>query len=173
MLFRSRLGVFDSGGDGFANNHEVGLWIPNNDNLTGTFLLSATVPAGTVAPLIDGFRWVEIPPVLVSLGIRYSIGAYYSDGDVDLLTTPAAPVFTHDVGAVAQNGRFSVGPGLSFPNIFTSPPSEGQLGDRFFEANFRYVVVPEPSLGLLLLPGLAYLFLRPRRNVSRLGGAHE
>ena len=171
-LLITRLGVFDGGGDGLAISHEVGVWLRNPGGNTGTLLMSATVPAGTVAPLIDGFRWVEIAPLLISFNTVYSIGAYYSDGDVDLLTTPAAPVFTHDIGQVVQNGRFAYGPGLAFPYIYRSS-AEGQIGERFYAANFRYEVVPEPSLGLLLVSGLAYLFLRRRRSVSRLGGPNE
>src|SRR5439155_1220605 len=47
----TQLGVFDSGGDGLINPHEVGLWRIGDDNISSTLLASATVPAGTDAPL--------------------------------------------------------------------------------------------------------------------------
>lgn len=47
------LGYYDEGGDGLANNHLVTLW----DNSTGNIIASATVPAGTTAPLVNGYRW--------------------------------------------------------------------------------------------------------------------
>src|SRR4051812_6006637 len=50
------LGYYDQNGDGLANSHLVTLW----DNSTQGILASATVPAGTAAPLINGYRWVQL-----------------------------------------------------------------------------------------------------------------
>src|SRR5262249_43504536 len=50
------LGYYDQGGDGLANSHLVTLW----DNSTQGIIASATVPAGTAAPLVNGYRWVAL-----------------------------------------------------------------------------------------------------------------
>src|SRR6266850_5379498 len=55
-IFITQLGVFDSGGDGLINPHEIGLWRQEAGG-SSTLFVSATVPAGTAASLIDGYRW--------------------------------------------------------------------------------------------------------------------
>jgi hypothetical protein len=73
------LGYYDENGDGLVNSHLVTLW----DNSTQTIIASATVPAGTAAPLINGYRWVQLPStVQLNYGSYYVIGAQ-TDG-VDL-----------------------------------------------------------------------------------------
>src|SRR5712671_4882521 len=47
------LGYYDENGDGLANSHLVTLW----DNNTQAIIATAIVPAGTVAPLVNGYRW--------------------------------------------------------------------------------------------------------------------
>src|SRR2546422_9554426 len=50
------LGYYDQNGDGLANSHLVTLW----DNSTQSIIASATVPAGTAAPLVNGYRWAPL-----------------------------------------------------------------------------------------------------------------
>jgi len=159
----TQLGVFDSGGDGLANPHEIGLWRDDPGHLTGTLLASATVPAGTDAPLIGGYRWVSISPVLIPHALAsYVVGAQYSTGDADDTVTPHPSPFGPDIGAVPVNGRLAYASELTFPAAYTSPPSEGIPGERFFEPNLQYVVVPEPSVWFLLPGSLFWIFLRRR-----------
>lgn len=164
----TQLGVFDSGTDGLINFHQIGLWRRDPGGLTGTLLASATVPAGTDAPLIGGYRWVSIPPVHLSIGLAfYAVGAHYSAADADALFTPSPSQFASGIGLVLANGKLAFGPDLAFPAAYTGPPCEGCLGERFFEPNLQYVVVPEPSSWLLLSSALVFLFLRYRhRNHS-------
>src|SRR4029077_14956851 len=73
------LGYYDENGDGLANSHLVTLW----DNSTQGIIASATVPTGTAAPLVDGYRWVQLSSTLtLNYGSYYVIGAQ-TDG-VDL-----------------------------------------------------------------------------------------
>jgi hypothetical protein len=65
------LGFFDRNGNGLAIPHSVGIW----DAITHHLLASATVPAGTTAPLQDNFRYVSIPQTLLTEGQSYVIGA--------------------------------------------------------------------------------------------------
>ena len=64
----SALGVYDSGFDGLVNAHDTGIF-----DSAGTLLVSTTIPSGSVAPLIDKFRYVSITPLLLSSG-TYTIG---------------------------------------------------------------------------------------------------
>lgn len=72
-----KLGVFDADSDGLTTAHEVGIW----EVMTGKLVVSATVPAGTEAELIDGFRYVKLPePVELKGGVPYRIGALFARG---------------------------------------------------------------------------------------------
>src|SRR6059036_3978960 len=54
-------------GDGLAQPRFVGLWDSN-----GVLLTSVTVPAGTAAPLIDRFRYQDVPtPISLAAGHTY------------------------------------------------------------------------------------------------------
>jgi hypothetical protein len=56
------LGFYDAGGDGLANSHTMALWETGwNGQSSRGLLAEITVPAGTSAPLIDGYRWVQLP----------------------------------------------------------------------------------------------------------------
>ena len=163
------LGVYDYNGDGLANAHAVGLW--SND---GTLLASTTVPAGTAAPLIDGYRYSSITPVLYSTSVfrnagsfnwQYIIGAAYSANDSDDVVTPLdgglnGTLYRWKDPAFAF-GRAGFGSGLPFPSPYsTSGAPEFPASSPFLEVNFLFQVVPEPSVSLLLAPGLLYLCLR-------------
>ena len=162
----TRLGIFDYGGDGLVNSHEVGLWLRDPGSDTGSLLASVTIPAGTTADFIDGYRWMSIPPVSMPVGLAaYTVGAHYSAGDADAVGVVVIGQEAPDIGFVFENGRLAFGPDLAFPNIYTSSP-EGQLGPRFWEANFQYRVVPEPATWLLLALGLPVLFLCRRRIMN-------
>ncbi len=66
------LGIFDAGGDGLANPHQVGIW-----DASQNLVASVNVPAGTVATLLAGYRFQTINPVTLSAGQQYVIGAFY------------------------------------------------------------------------------------------------
>ncbi|HEY1377403.1 MAG TPA: DUF4082 domain-containing protein [Gemmataceae bacterium] len=138
-LVVTRLGLWDQGGNGLTESHEVGLWTAG-----GTLLGSVTVPAGTGGTLIGQFRYADLGPSLVlSAGQTYVLGAHYP--------TPADPfrldnntdmpsLFSGD--ATYEQPRSNGG--FNFPN-----PTLGTFA--YVGPNLEYVVaaVPEPS-GLLL-----------------------
>jgi hypothetical protein len=151
----TQLGVFDAGGDGLVNAHEVGLW-RQIDNLTGVLLTSVTVPAGTAAPLNGGYRWVPISPVAIPPDITtYVVAAQYSAGDVDNLVTPYVDSFPSGLVIYPDMGRGALGSNLPYP--------AGGGPTPYWQPNLQFTLVPEPSVWLLLSPGLLYLLFYHRK----------
>lgn len=169
----TQLGVFDAGGDGLVNSHAIGLWA-----LDGTLLASATVPAGTGAPLIDGYRYASISPVIIPRATSeidpntaFILAAQYSTADADDLLTPFSAGLTPGIGGWSGNfpsiGWYGLGSDLPFPNRRTQPTMEGSGGRIFWEPNFQFGAIPEPSVFSMLAPGLLYLFVRQRKVYKR------
>lgn len=110
----TQLGLYDHLGEGFAGSAAVGIF-----DSAHQLLASVDMPAGTVAPLRDGFRWVAIPPLTLVAGQAYFIDAipevnpvaYTVSYSQVTLTSPEItlqPGSTHFVYA---------GPGLHFPTM--------------------------------------------------------
>jgi hypothetical protein len=127
----TNLGLFDSDNNGLTASHAVTIWTS-----TGTQLVQATIPAGTGATLINGFRYVSIAPLLLAAG-DYTIGGYY----------PFSPTATEPYAALANSIQTAsvvtyVGPrsgelpfavfGFPSDDIFSSPNS-------YFGPNFQFI----------------------------------
>jgi hypothetical protein len=157
----TKLGVLDNNGDGLVNSHQIGLW-----RLDGTLIVSATVPAGIAAPLIDGYRYVSIAPVLLPSFTSTIIAAQFAAGDSD--GAVVSPVWNWSTlnpqaDVSPSYGWYGIGSGLPFPNLRTVPLNETTFGPGFWEVNFRYVAVPEPSSVALLSGGLLLFGALKRR----------
>lgn len=74
------LGYYDNNGDGLVNSHTVSLWDASAGN---TLLASVEIPAGTAAPLVNGFRWVQLPAIV---NLTYN-NWYVIDAQVDKVDT--------------------------------------------------------------------------------------
>ena len=83
------LGVWDHKLDGFATEIPVGIW-----NAEGQLLVSRTVPKGKAATEVDGFRYVDIAPIVLQPGTGYVIGAAYT------------PQTKENIGGGNSNGKF-------------------------------------------------------------------
>jgi hypothetical protein len=149
----TQLGVFDADGNGLVNPHAVGLWADD-----GTLLGSTTIPAGIAAPLVDGYRYAPITPVLIRPGhyplfpLSARVAAEFSAGDADDFVTPIGGGFVDPVypqynysGAYTW-AFFGLGAGLPFPSGgWTTgqcqPEGYGCSAPPFYEVNFQFIVV--------------------------------
>jgi hypothetical protein len=104
-----QLGVFDTGSDGLAQAHPVGIY-----NTAGVLLATVTVPSGTAASLDSGFRWASLTtPLTLNAGTTYILGAWYStNADTFGNTATINSNFT-----LVKDRYFDGGGGLTFPNL--------------------------------------------------------
>ncbi|MGA2246534.1 MAG: hypothetical protein ABSH48_16180 [Verrucomicrobiota bacterium] len=98
------LGFWDANGTGLLTAHTVSIFkYDGSFNPSGYDLVAtATIPAGTVAPLIDGYRWVGIPTtVLPDSG---QDGGYYA-----ILATEAQDTWAGNSYAAGQYMNPAIG----------------------------------------------------------------
>ncbi len=144
----THLGLYDLGDNGFVIAHPIGLWRLSDEML----LASGTISAGTVNPLLNHFRYIEIPSVPLTVGEDYVIGYYSASGSTDWVITSAInvqvdPAITLVAARWGNRGEFKI-------------PANITIYDRF-GPNFQFV----PELGTVLLIGLGGLaLLRKRRK---------
>lgn len=131
----TKLGGYDPQGDGFANEHIIGIF---NTAVDTTPLASITIPAGSSpagATLVadedaggNGGTWfVPITPITLTAGTRYDIiGQGFTDPDLFLNAPPANYNIGQDLTSVL-GGRPSI------TGIVDSSTSE-----VFFGPNFEY-----------------------------------
>jgi len=168
------LGYYDHGGDGLASSHLVTLW----DNNTQTIIASATVPAGTAAPLVNGFRWVQLAStVTLNYGSYYVIGAHTDGVDLwgDIIANNSPD--NGNNGQISWNSQYvQLGSGWEFTragrydssgNYPGEPPNQAGSDAIYPVANLGYNVVPVPEpAGLMLLAvgATVWGFSSRRRN---------
>jgi hypothetical protein len=153
------LGYYDQNGDGLANSHVVTLW----DNSNQTIIGSVTVPAGTAAPLLNGYRWAPLSSTLtLNFGSYYVVGAQTDGVDNwgDLISNTAPD--NGNSGQITWNSQYvQLGSGWEFTragrydsvgNYPGEPPNQSGFDSIYPVANlgFDLSVVPEPS-GLCVL----------------------
>lgn len=126
------LGVWDHQNDGLNQAIPVGLW-----DTDGRMLASATVPAGTAAEAVKGFRYVSIDALRLRAGNTYVIGAAYTPGTKENVVGGGTAVSFSTDGAIRWNRRRRIirKPGLTFPELELKPASTsgnpGAFGPNF------------------------------------------
>jgi hypothetical protein len=169
------LGYYDENGDGLANSHLVTLW----DNSTQTILASATVPAGTAAPLIDGYRWVQLPSTLtLNYGSYYVIGAQTDGvdlwGDIIVNNSPdngnnGQISWNSDYVQLGSGWEFTRGGRYDSPENYPAEPPNQAGSDAIYPvANLGYNLTPVPEPASMALLGLSVaVFVISKRRRSR------
>jgi hypothetical protein len=168
------LGYYDHNGDGLASSHLITLW----DNNSQTIVASATVPAGTAAPLVNGYRWVQLSStVQLNYGSYYVIGAQTDGVDLwgDIISNNSPD--NGNNGQISWNSQYvQLGSGWEFTragrydsagNYPSEPPNQSGSDAIYPVANLGYGVVPVPepaSLALLGIGATVWCFSRRRRN---------
>ena len=141
------LGFYDSPfpfDPGLNENHQVAVW----DGTSGTLLTSGTVPAGTSAPLIGGFRYVDVTDILLTPGTTYTIAAFLPGPKQDALlvdgTNGTSTTFAAELTVLGGRADLS--------GSFVRPTTSSFGGVSFgaaFGPNFEFVgaptVVPLPA----------------------------
>jgi hypothetical protein len=149
----TRLGFYDRFGDGLTFSHDIGLWAETG----GAPLASATLAAGSGAPLEAGFRWVDLTtPVLLSSNTSYFLAATFVMND--LLDSSLGNAVIDPAFSVVNAAHYADGPGLLFPASH-SPGVQG-----FFGPNLSGNAVPDPASSVFLLgaAGLGLVAIRRR-----------
>jgi hypothetical protein len=153
----SALGLYDFfRGDGLASQHPIGIWDVSNPSQP---LVTAVIPAGSLTPIVQDFRYVNVEAVILPAGHDYAIGALYMSDD-DTVGALNAPNWLLTVGPGLQFGGYRYG-GLS-SNILTFPETYLASEQETFGPNFTYTVVPEPDVLSLLCIGALILCWRIR-----------
>jgi hypothetical protein len=174
------LGYADPTGSALVDSHVVSLW----DNSTGQIIASATVPAGTAAPLVDGYRWVQLAStVQLNYGSYYVIGAQTDGVDTwgDFLSNNSPD--NGNNGQISWDSQYvQLGSGWEFTRAgrydsaanYPAEPANQSGSDAIYPAanlGYNLSIAPEPGyLSLLGLGAGAFLISRQwcfRRRVLR------
>ena len=135
----TKLGLYDHGGDGLNDNHEVAIWEEGNTTAIAVVTVMTNSPAE--GPVIDGsgqFRYEPITGVTLQPGTSYRIGAYYEKftGGTDYHARSGSETvsdyITYD--GPCLKGDVDLDRGLAYPDGSSSRPS------GYFGPNFQFQV---------------------------------
>jgi hypothetical protein len=162
------LGYYDKDGDGLANSHVVSLWDGT------TIVASVTVPAGTEAPLVNGYRWAPLPSTVgLWYGHWYVIGAQTDGVDTwgDLINkTDNQVTWNPEYLEVSSGWEWSrAGRYDSAANWPNPPANQTSASDSIYPVanmGFDVSIIPEPA-ALSLFGISAGLFLVMARKRKR------
>lgn len=137
-----QLGFWDELEDGLLSAHTVSLF-----DGSGGMVASAVVPQGSAAPLLNGFRWVSVPALLLEPGAYVLAASMDGDGvSFDPVITDSSTIATAVGVTVADSGALrslAVAPGDPIPATLRPTLVDG--GSGYFGPNLA--PGPLPLLG--------------------------
>jgi hypothetical protein len=152
----SALGVFDFGGDGLIASHLVSIFSVVSNVTTLVPGASVTVPSGTAAPLVNGYRYASLPsPVILGPG-NYYVVAFQMNGYLnksDPYSDNNSPANSNNgfnaIAGVTDNGsvlEFNPNQGPGFPAGGSIPLfSTNDFGSASFLYDAGLVATVTPS----------------------------
>jgi hypothetical protein len=155
----TRLGVFDSGGDGLNSVLTAQLY----DRDTGLAVSTVTFATGSGAgsgTLIGGSRFLDVAPLTLQAGFHGSIVVSgYNDAEMNYNTFGGVNTTqTTDSGggliSFVGYGRYSGGPGNVYPTIVDGGPD-----NRYDAGTFEFEAAAAPAPGGLTLAAVTALCL--------------
>ncbi len=157
------LGYWDQGGDGLGTSHIVSLYSYSGSGSDYNLISTVTVSAGTVAPLIGGYRWASIPTL--ALPDNGQGGGYYTilashDGAFDPWTDGigGSPIMNPLIGTVSGQSLIADNSGQTITQSPVTLAGNADPSSVYGGANLAFIeVVPEPGAGSLLAGGLLAL----------------
>jgi hypothetical protein len=165
-LETTALGIYDVTGSGFFQSHDVGLWDVTAGDIEVALI---TIPSGSSAVLVNGFRYVDLPtPLALVAGDQYILAAFYPVGEVlgvndQMLNCCGSgsnaatdPSFGSFLAAFSTSGL-----GTSLGHI--SEPNGTTAGADYAGPNFEFQAIPEPAPLALMAFGLAALAYHRKR----------
>lgn len=135
------LGFYDAEDPGLLSAHAVGIFHATTREL----LVSGLIPAGTAAPLQNGFRWLSVPAVTLPVGsyviaaVMPGTGAASFDPFIGLASDPLL------ASGVLLDGKALSGASPLGELVF--PDSDEVSFAGFFGPNFAEVPGPLPLAG--------------------------
>ncbi len=148
----TKLGVFDSGGDGLTTSKIVSLY----DRDTQALLFQTTIAAGTGATLVNGSRFVDIAAQVFTAGRHLTIVAEgFSGNDPNyntFNTNPAPSALDTGLGAITFVGSGRYGSPGNYPGTVDART----VVNPYAAGTFAFV--PEPNSTILLGMGVFGLF---------------
>jgi hypothetical protein len=120
--------------------HRIGIW-----DTSGNLLIHGTVGPGLADKVVGPWEYAAVNSTTLGLG-RYVIGAQYVVGNTEWVVV--APTTT-DPAVSFVAGRWGTGNDLPFP--------DQPIDVLWAGPNFQFNPVPEPSVALLLLVGIAVI----------------
>ncbi|MEM7082503.1 MAG: VPLPA-CTERM sorting domain-containing protein [Pseudomonadota bacterium] len=143
------IGILDAGSNGLSSPHTLAIW----DDL-GNVVIQLLVPAGG-GELDNGFRYLDINPLVLTADTKFVIGAYYFGGNGDsVAVATSASDYVLDPALTILGGRALTG-SLGFPGEDTD--------EIYFGPNFRFTAVPLPGAAWLLISALGIMGALRRR----------
>ena len=153
----TKLGIYDSNGDGLETFAQVGLWTD-----TGTFLGSVSVGPGTSGELIGAYRYANIAPIALSAGSSYVVGSYMNSsvsGSASSFGTGQGGSGSFDAIITFAQDRYS-----NFDSTFGFPAFTNNFTGGVWAGGNVVFGVPEASSWAMLIAGFGLVGAAARRR---------